>query len=90
MQHDIHYQRSAHMSHPQSQFAPNAIAFGAPPSPAPGLVLPTPSMQNQIHELAKTLPPPRKQNTACDACRCAAIAHTHPIALSQLHSGRGK
>ena len=26
-------------------------------------------MQNQIHELAKTLPPPRKQNTACDACR---------------------
>jgi hypothetical protein len=34
-----------------------------------GLILPTPSMQNQIHELAKTLPPPRKQNTACDACR---------------------
>lgn len=31
--------------------------------------MPTPSMQNQIHELAKTLPPPRKQNTACDACR---------------------
>jgi hypothetical protein len=28
-------------------------------------------MQNQIHELAKTLPPPRKQNTACDACRSA-------------------
>ncbi|KAF8272856.1 hypothetical protein EI94DRAFT_1769658 [Lactarius quietus] len=25
--------------------------------------------ENQIHELAKTLPPPRKQNIACDACR---------------------
>ena len=35
-----------------------------------GLVLPTQSVQNQIHELAKSLPPPRKQNTACDACRC--------------------
>ncbi len=34
-----------------------------------GVLLPTPSMQDQIHELAKTLPPPRKQNTACDACR---------------------
>lgn len=33
------------------------------------LVLPTPRMQSQIHELAKSLPPPRKQNTACDACR---------------------
>ncbi|KAJ7600995.1 hypothetical protein C8J56DRAFT_911818 [Mycena floridula] len=38
-----------------------------------GLVLPTPSMQNQIHELAKTLPPPRKQNTACDACRSRKV-----------------
>ena len=38
-------------------------------SPRPGLVLPTQLVQNQIHELAKTLPPPRKQNTACDACR---------------------
>ena len=25
--------------------------------------------QNHIHELAKTLPPPRRQNVACDACR---------------------
>ncbi|KAI0301161.1 hypothetical protein B0F90DRAFT_1911917 [Multifurca ochricompacta] len=33
------------------------------------LALPSPSVQNQIHELAKTLPPPRKQNIACDACR---------------------
>ncbi|KAF8895414.1 hypothetical protein BD779DRAFT_1499404 [Infundibulicybe gibba] len=39
----------------------------------PGLILPTPSMQNQIHELAKTLPPPRKQNTACDACRARKV-----------------
>ncbi|KAL6308423.1 hypothetical protein BKA93DRAFT_815437 [Sparassis latifolia] len=31
------------------------------------------SMQNQIHELAKTLPPPRKQNTACDACRARKV-----------------
>lgn len=38
-----------------------------------GLVLPTPTMQNQIHELAKTLPPPRKQNTACDACRARKV-----------------
>ncbi|EGO23988.1 hypothetical protein SERLADRAFT_450284 [Serpula lacrymans var. lacrymans S7.9] len=38
-----------------------------------GLVLPTPSIQNQIHELAKTLPPPRKQNTACDACRSRKV-----------------
>ncbi|KAF8635875.1 hypothetical protein AX15_000062 [Amanita polypyramis BW_CC] len=39
----------------------------------PGLLLPTPSIQNQIHELAKTLPPPRKQNTACDACRTRKV-----------------
>ncbi|KAJ7645457.1 hypothetical protein DFH06DRAFT_1211392 [Mycena polygramma] len=39
----------------------------------PGLSLPTPSMQNQMHELAKTLPPPRKQNTACDACRSRKV-----------------
>lgn len=38
-----------------------------------GLVLPTTSFQNQIHELAKTLPPPRKQNTACDACRSRKV-----------------
>ncbi|TFK73576.1 hypothetical protein BDN72DRAFT_814134 [Pluteus cervinus] len=38
-----------------------------------GPVLPTPSMQNHIHELAKTLPPPRKQNTACDACRSRKV-----------------
>ncbi|KAG2009870.1 hypothetical protein CC2G_012747 [Coprinopsis cinerea AmutBmut pab1-1] len=38
-----------------------------------GLVLPTQSFQNQIHELAKTLPPPRKQNTACDACRSRKV-----------------
>ena len=44
-----------------------------PPMLSPGLVLPTPSFQDQIHELAKTLPPPRKQNTACDACRSVAF-----------------
>ncbi|RDX50300.1 hypothetical protein OH76DRAFT_1437618 [Lentinus brumalis] len=33
----------------------------------------SPTMQNQIHELAKTLPPPRKQNTACDACRARKV-----------------
>jgi len=39
------------------------------------LSLPNQSMQNHIHELAKSLPvpqpAPRKQNTACDACRLA-------------------
>ncbi|KAK2465221.1 hypothetical protein APHAL10511_002575 [Amanita phalloides] len=44
-----------------------------PHQPQPGLLLPTPSMQDQIHELAKTLPPPRKQNTACDACRTRKV-----------------
>lgn len=40
----------------------------------PGLVLPTQSMQNHIHELVKTsLPPPRKQNIACDACRSRKV-----------------
>ncbi|KAI0081557.1 hypothetical protein K474DRAFT_1656349 [Panus rudis PR-1116 ss-1] len=33
----------------------------------------TTSAQNHIHELAKTLPPPRKQNTACDACRTRKV-----------------
>jgi hypothetical protein len=41
----------------------------------PALSLPSPSVQNQIHELAKTLPPPRKQNIACDACRYAIIIY---------------
>ncbi|KAF9242578.1 hypothetical protein BU15DRAFT_72694 [Melanogaster broomeanus] len=39
----------------------------------PGLVLPGHLVQNQIHELVKTLPPPRKQNTACDACRSRKV-----------------
>ncbi|KAE9403961.1 hypothetical protein BT96DRAFT_973381 [Gymnopus androsaceus JB14] len=40
----------------------------------PGLALPTPLMQNQIHELAKTLPAPsRKQNSACDNCRTRKV-----------------
>ncbi|KAJ7175762.1 hypothetical protein C8R46DRAFT_1160905 [Mycena filopes] len=30
-------------------------------------------MQSAMHELAKTLPPPRKQNTACDACRSRKV-----------------
>ena len=48
----------------------------------PALSLPSPSVQNQIHELAKTLPPPRKQNIACDACRCAMI---YLLASSMFH-----
>ena len=39
----------------------------------PALALPSQSAQSHMHELAKTLPPPRKQNTACDACRFAAL-----------------
>ncbi|KAJ3517439.1 hypothetical protein NLJ89_g492 [Agrocybe chaxingu] len=58
MQHDAHYHNSA-------------LAHGT--HHQQGLALPTPSMQNQIHELAKTLPPPRKQNTACDACRSRKV-----------------
>ncbi|KAL4250756.1 Zn(2)-C6 fungal-type domain-containing protein [Abortiporus biennis] len=38
-----------------------------------GFKFSTPTVQNQIHELAKTLPPPRKQNTACDACRSRKV-----------------
>ena len=49
----------------------------------PALSLPSASVQNQIHELAKTLPPPRKQNIACDACRCALIHSL--ITRSRLH-----
>ncbi|KAL5482795.1 hypothetical protein ACEPAI_9390 [Sanghuangporus weigelae] len=32
--------------------------------------------QNHIHELAKTLPPPRRQNVACDACRTRKVRCT--------------
>ena len=49
------------------------------------LALPSPSLQNQIHELAKTLPPPRKQNIACDACRYAHPSSLHPILLFIAH-----
>ncbi|THH27039.1 hypothetical protein EUX98_g7153 [Antrodiella citrinella] len=48
---------------------PDAPFPDAPKTPSQGFNFSTPSIQNQIHELAKTLPPPRKQNTACDACR---------------------
>ncbi|KAG6336063.1 hypothetical protein ID866_3036 [Astraeus odoratus] len=44
-----------------------------PHTSSQGLVLPTQSVQNHIHELAKSLPPPRKQNTACDACRHSPV-----------------
>ncbi|CAA7261362.1 unnamed protein product [Cyclocybe aegerita] len=73
MQHDAHYHNPAitHGTHhqPGAPFAPAMT----PRRSVPGLALPTPSMQNQIHELAKTLPPPRKQNTACDACRSRKV-----------------
>ncbi|KAF8073810.1 hypothetical protein FPV67DRAFT_1479374 [Lyophyllum atratum] len=49
------------------------IADDSPLSPHPGFALPSQSMQNQIHEYAKALPPPRKQNTACDACRARKV-----------------
>ncbi|EPQ50998.1 hypothetical protein GLOTRDRAFT_118074 [Gloeophyllum trabeum ATCC 11539] len=45
-------------------------------------------MQNQIHELAKTLPPPRKQNTACDACRCA-VPHDESKVQSLARTRQG-
>lgn len=54
------------------------------------IVLPTPSMQNQIHELAKTLPPPRKQNIACDACRCAHLVLIGVALNADRTAGHGK
>ena len=37
-----------------------------------------------MHDLAKSLPPPRKQNIACDACRSAALSRTLLRALLTL------
>ncbi|KAI0322423.1 hypothetical protein OF83DRAFT_804844 [Amylostereum chailletii] len=60
-------------------------------SPSPdisqaALALPTPAMQDQIHELAKSLPPPRKQNIACDACRQRKVkCHQVPGQLKCQH-----
>ncbi|KAH8824974.1 hypothetical protein DL96DRAFT_1817587 [Flagelloscypha sp. PMI_526] len=45
----------------------------SPSSSSNGHNFPDLSMQNYAHELAKTLPPPRKQNTACDACRARKV-----------------
>ncbi|EIN12374.1 hypothetical protein PUNSTDRAFT_49613 [Punctularia strigosozonata HHB-11173 SS5] len=40
----------------------------------PGVALPNAMVQNHIHELAiKSMTPPRKQNTACDACRSRKV-----------------
>ncbi|KAG8214469.1 hypothetical protein J3R82DRAFT_9522 [Butyriboletus roseoflavus] len=63
---------------PSHSFSQPGLLPPGPPHPSPltppvGLVLPTQLVQNQIHELAKTLPPPRKQNTACDACRSRKV-----------------
>lgn len=72
-------------------FLNNQVRINYPPNPpyfsmvASALALPSPSLQNQIHELAKTLPPPRKQNIACDACRYAHLSSLHPISLFAAH-----
>ncbi|KAI0755432.1 hypothetical protein BC629DRAFT_1174399 [Irpex lacteus] len=53
-----------------------ASGSGQPAARSPassGFNFSSPSVQNQIHELAKTLPPPRRQNTACDACRSRKV-----------------
>ncbi|RPD62771.1 hypothetical protein L227DRAFT_651667 [Lentinus tigrinus ALCF2SS1-6] len=50
-----------------------ADQHGASGSSSQSFNFSSPTMQNQIHELAKTLPPPRKQNTACDACRARKV-----------------
>lgn len=63
------------VSHSFSQPGKHVDRSPPRPSPRPGLVLPTQSLQNQIYELAKTLPPPRKQNTACDACRSVFLPY---------------
>jgi hypothetical protein len=62
--------------------------ISSPRSRDPALSLPSPSVQNQIHELAKTLPPPRKQNIACDACRCALHLLSRPLPRSHLTTPR--
>ncbi|KAL0960646.1 hypothetical protein HGRIS_005674 [Hohenbuehelia grisea] len=55
----------------------------------PGLALPNQSFQNQIHELAKTLPPPRKQNTACDACSDSAFGGVPPRSTRMAYGDWG-
>jgi hypothetical protein len=75
-------------------FLNSQVRIYAAPSTPPGLTmvasslhealaLPPSAVQNQIHELAKTLPPPRKQNIACDACRYAHLLCT--ISLFTAH-----
>jgi hypothetical protein len=55
---------------------------------APGLLLPNSSAQNQTQ---LPLPPPRKQNTACDACRCTLHPYSTCHSMSyHLISGRGR
>src|SRR5260221_72803 len=62
-----------------SSMLPSSLSYN------PALSLPSPSVQNQIHELAKTLPPPRKQNIACDACRYALIYFAYLFQVSSSH-----
>lgn len=52
------------------------------PTFPPALALPSQSAQSHMHELAKTLPPPRKQNTACDACRSGALPFLLPLLIT--------
>ena len=50
-------------------------------------------MQTQIHELALTLPPPRRQNVACDACRyvlCIVVKMYTKISEIMVAIGLGK
>ncbi|CCM05930.1 uncharacterized protein FIBRA_08169 [Fibroporia radiculosa] len=72
---------------PQGRSPPLPLPFSAhSPPTATAFNLTTTTMQNQIHELAKTLPPPRKQNTACDACRSVPL----PPAPTQRRSRKVK
>ena len=77
---------------PRSFSQPGLLVYPDPLSHShfpPGLILPTQLVQNQIHELAKTLPPPRKQNTACDACRFVPALARSPLSHSpQISQGQ--
>ena len=64
---------------PRYSPCPDSELIAMKPTALKGFNFSTPSVQNQIHELAKTLPPPRKQNTACDACRCAVHSYMEPV-----------
>lgn len=66
--------------HSSSSLTHNDHAHSLLSSAGSTIGLPGHSQQNYMHELAKTLPPPRRQNVACDACRSV-----HPSLHSSVY-----